>query len=606
MDRTNAPHIHIPPRRLAWLLALFTLTLVTHLTARPAAPDAWGGRTTVVARVYYDHPRDIAQLSGYDVWEYHNVTAGYVLVALNGPEYDTLRADGWRVTVDEPATAQITASAAGDLFAGDYRTVDELYADLDAVAAAHPDLTELLTYGQSHCLGLGDCVTPGGDAQPGYPLRAIRVTNEAVAGSSNVSDGAVVRGQKPVFFLMANIHAREITTSELAMRFLDLLLDSYGVDADVTWLVDYHEIWIVPTANPDGHWLVELGELPKYGGAPFLQRKNARLYNIIPGVEDCLAWPPPSPLVNIGSNQYGVDLNRNHSFAWGGDGSSPDPCSIVFRGSGPASESETVRLEALVTALIPDQRGPEMDDPAPDDTTGLFITLHSFSDLILWPWGHLAVDAPNKADLQAIGDKLATFNGYRSCQSAVQGCLYPAAGASDDWAYGELGIPAFTFEVGGEFMPPYSAIDSDQWPENRPALLYAARIARTPYQTVHGPDVRQLIVGGPGPLRLVSATLDATGNGNRPIAAAAYTLDTPPWQDDATPVPLAAADNAFDSPVEAVLAQLDSSALAPGRHILYLRGKDNDGNWGPVSAVFFTVPTQPATEWLFLPSILGH
>ena len=67
MDRTNAPHIHIPPRRLAWLLALFTLTLVTHLTARPAAPDAWGGRTTVVARVYYDHPRDIAQLSGYDV-----------------------------------------------------------------------------------------------------------------------------------------------------------------------------------------------------------------------------------------------------------------------------------------------------------------------------------------------------------------------------------------------------------------------------------------------------------------------------------------------------------------------------------------------------------
>ena len=64
-------------------------------------------------------------------------------------------------------------------------------------------------------------------------------------------------------------------------------------------------------------------------------------------------------------------------------------------------------------------------------TTGLFITLHSFSDLILWPWGHLAVDAPNKADLQAIGDKLATFNGYRSCQSAVQGCLYPAAGASD-------------------------------------------------------------------------------------------------------------------------------------------------------------------------------
>lgn len=70
----NTPRV--PLRRLAWLAALFTLTLFTHLAARPAAPAAWGGRTSVVARVYYDHPRDIARLSGYDVWEYHNVAAG--------------------------------------------------------------------------------------------------------------------------------------------------------------------------------------------------------------------------------------------------------------------------------------------------------------------------------------------------------------------------------------------------------------------------------------------------------------------------------------------------------------------------------------------------
>ncbi len=598
MDRTNAPHIHIPLRRVAWLLALFTLTLVTHLTARPAAPNAWGGRTSVVARVYYDHPRDIARLSSYDVWEYHNVTDGYVLAALNGPEYETLLDDGWRVAVDEAATAQLASPAAGELFAGDYRTVDELYADLDAAAAARPDLTELLTYGQSYCLNLGGCVTLGGDALPGYPLRAIRVTNEAVAGGSTITGSSVSRGQKPVFFLMANIHAREITTPELAMRFLNLLLDGYGTDADVTWLVDYHEIWIVPTANPDGHWLVELGERPEYGGLPFYQRKNARLHNFIAGVDDCFVWPPGE------STHFGVDLNRNHTFAWGGDGSSPQPCHATFRGPGAASESETARLEALVTALVPDQRGPEMDDPAPDNTTGLFITLHSFGDLILWPWGHLAVDAPNKADLQAIGDKLATFNGYRSCQSAAWDCLYAAAGASDDWAYGELGIPAFTFEVGGAFMPDYSEIDGSQWPENRPALLYAAKIARTPYQTVSGPDVHRPIVAGPGPLRLISATIDATGNGNRPIAAAVYTLDVPPWEDDATPVPLASADDAFDSPVESVVAELDSSALAPGRHILYLRGQDTAGYWGPVSAAFFTVPTPPATEWLFLPSIL--
>ena len=564
-------------------------------------PDEWAGRPSAVVRVYYDHPRDIARLSGYDVWEYHNVAEGYVLAGVTGPEVAALLADGWRVAVDETATARLAAPADATAVFDDYRTVDELYADLDAAAAAHPRLTELHTYGQSYCLGRGGCVTPGGDVLPGYPLRAVRVTNEAVPGGSTITGDTVTRGQKPVFFLMANIHAREITTPELAMRFLDLLLDGYGTDADVTWLVDYHEIWIVPTANPDGHWLVELGERPEYGGAPFYQRKNARLHNLLDNVDDCQIWPP------AGGQHIGVDLNRNHTFGWGGDGSSGEPCSAVFRGPAPVSESETARLEALVRTLVPDQRGPEMDDPAPDDTAGLFITLHSFGDLVLWPWGHLDVDAPNKTDLQAIGDKLATFNGYRSCQSAAWGCLYAAAGASDDWAYGELGIPAFTFEVGTDkhgFMPPHGVIDSEQWPDNRPALLYAAKIARTPYQTVHGPDALELVVAGPGPMRLVLATIDATGNGGRPIAAAVYTLDVPPWQAEAVPVPMVAADDTFDSPLETVLGELDTSALSPGRHTLYVRGQDEAGHWGLVSAEFFTVPAVPVTEWVLLPAVV--
>ena len=82
------------------------------------------------------------------------------------------------------------------------------------------------------------------------------------------------------------------------------------------------------------------------------------------------------------------------------------------------------------------------------------------------------------------------------------------------------------------------------------------------------------------------------------LEAGGCSLEAPPR--------LGSADDAFDSPVETVVAQLDSSALAPGRHILYLRSQDNAGNWGPVSAAFFTVPAQPATEWQFLPSILGQ
>ena len=504
------------------------------------------------------------------------------------------------MAVDQAATARLASAGDGTAFFDDYRTVDALYADLDAAAAAYPQVTELLDYGQSYCLAGGGCVTPGGDTLPGYPLRAIRVTNEAVAGSSTVAGGTVVRGEKPVFFVMANIHAREITTPEIAMRFLDLLLAGYGHDANVTWLVDWHEIWIVPTANPDGHWLVELGEEPPYSGPPFMQRKNARLHNMLDGVDDCPIWPPPAD----GGAHYGIDLNRNHSFGWGGSGSSDNPCSPVFRGPAPASENEVAQLQTLLLSLFADRRGPGLDDPAPADTSGMLITLHSFSNLVLWPWGHLTMNAPNKPDLQAIGDKLATFNGYRSCQSAAYDCLYAAAGASDDWAYGELGVPAFTVEMGDQFMPPYQTIDAEQWPANGPALLYAATIARSPYRTVHGPDTTGLAVSGPGPLRAVTATIDAGSNSGEDIAAAVYTLDVPPWREEAQPVPLAAADDAFDSPRETVVGQLDSSALAPGQHIFYVRGQDDAGHWGPPSAVFVTVLPE-FTHSLFLPSVVS-
>jgi len=585
-------------RPVTWIAAALLLTVAVHFAARPAPSTAQAHRPTVVARIYYTDPADLSRLTDVDLWEYNNVAEGYVLAAVGGDDLDALRAAGWRVAIDEAATAHLTRRDAGPAFYNGYRSVDEIYAALDAAAAAHPELTELLTYGQSYCLGRGGCVTPGDDALAGYPLRAIRVTNEAVAGSSIISGDAVSRGEKPVFFLMAGIHAREITTSEIALRFLDLLLDGYGMDANITWLVDWHEIWIVPTANPDGHWLVELGQQPAYGGWPFMQRKNARLENGLDALDDCDVWPPDS------GTQFGVDLNRNHSFAWGGSGSSGEPCDPTFRGVAPASESEVARLEALLSALFADRRGPAMDDPAPTDTVGLLITLHSFSNLVLWPWGHLYTDAPNRADLQAIGDKLATFNGYRSCQAAAFDCLYAAAGATDDWAYGELGIPAFTFEIGHEFMPPYSMIDAVQWPGNGPALLYAATIARTPYQTIHGPDAQNVLVGGPGPVRSVSATLDATSNSGLPIAAAEYTLDVPPWQEDALPVALTATDHVFDSSVEKVVGEVDTSALPPGDHILYLRGQDSAGNWGPVSAAFVAIGPALPVERLFLPAVL--
>lgn len=582
---------------------LLTACLILVVAGAGRAADSAEGQPAsgpVVVRVYYDDLRDIARLGAYDVWEYNNIKERYVLAAVNSAGYASLVAGGWRVRIDDEATAMLQPPAGRRaVFEDGYRTVDELYAGLTAANSANPTLTEIVAYGQSHCLTLGGCLLPGGDELGGYPLQAIRVTNEAIAGSSVITGDNVIRGSKPIFFLMANIHAREITTPEIAMRYLDLLIDGYGLNADITWLVDWHEIWIVPTVNPDGHRVVEMGAQAEEDGKPYFQRKNVNLDVDADGTADCPVWPPLE-----GGPQFGIDLNRNHSFGWGGEGSSDEPCSLVYHGPAAASESEVVHLETLVRALFADQRGPALTDPAPDDTTGLLITLHSYSNLVLWPWGHLYFDAPNKPDLKAIGDKFASYNGYYSCQPTAWDCLYAAAGATDDWAYGELGIPAYTFEIGNAFMPPYEAIDSTQWPQNRPALLYAARIARTPYQTVRGPDVIGLAVEAAETGLRLSAVATDEDNGGDSIAAAAYTIDVPPWQEGALPNAIAAVD-AFNGPVVAVGSPVDTTGLLPGRHTLYVQAQDTAGNWGPVSAAFFTIDATPV-EFLFVPSVLGR
>ncbi|MCP4351004.1 MAG: carboxypeptidase, partial [Desulfobacterales bacterium] len=128
-------------------------------------------------------------------------------------------------------------------------------------------------------------------------------------------------------------------------------------------------------------------------------------------------------------------------------------------------------------------------------------------------------------------------------------------------------------------------------PDNLPALIYAAKVARTPYMTPAGPDVINLVTESATLSATVTDTRYNNSNGTEPtqtIAGAEYYIDIPPWSATATPIALTAADGSFDSDSEAVSATIDVSNLAPGEHIVYVRGKDADGNWGPVTAEFLT------------------
>ena len=255
-------------------------------------------------------------------------------------------------------------------------------------------------------------------------------------------------------------------------------------------------------------------------------------------------------------------------------------------------------VQSYLLSEFPDQRPASLVEPAQLDAMGVYIDIHSYSELVLWPWG-FAYPAPNNTELRTMGRKLAYFTDYLP-EPATE--LYATDGTTIDFAYGEQGVAAFVFELGNSFFESCSAFESQILPDNLAALTYAAKAARAPYMIPSGPDTTAVVVSPPvidvGSAGTLTANINDgrfnNSNGTEPvqsIATAEYYLDVPPWDTTSTPqpVPVAATDGAFDAPSEFVEAVIDTATLSPGRHIVYVRGQDADGNWGAMSAAFFYV-----------------
>jgi len=170
-------------------------------------------------------------------------------------------------------------------------------------------------------------------------------------------------------------------------------------------------------------------------------------------------------------------------------------------------------------------------------------------------------------------------------------------GTAKDFAYGRLGVAAFTVELGTDLFQDCPTFNNTIVPANQPALLHAAKAARRPYQTPAGPDALQVTasvtsVAAGLPVTLTAIADDTHYAGGEPthnIAAARYTIDAPAWITSAVHYPMAAADGTFDSPVEIVRAVVNTSGWTPGRHLLFVESQDATGNWGVPTAVFLWI-----------------
>lgn len=162
-------------------------------------------------------------------------------------------------------------------------------AQIDAVAAAHPDIASRFSIGRSY---------------QGRELWAVKV-----------SDNVAVDELEPEVLLVFGQHAREHITIEQGLYLLDQLVSR---DPRIVDLVSRTEIWIVFNLNPDGSEYDWAGDVPRFW------RKNRQ---------------PPN----------GTDLNRNWGYHWGCCGNvSRTPRGEAYRGSKPFSAPETRSLRDFV------------------------------------------------------------------------------------------------------------------------------------------------------------------------------------------------------------------------------------------------------------------
>jgi hypothetical protein len=243
--------------------------------------------------------------------------------------------------------------------------------------------------------------------------------------------------KRPAVAFTANLHARELVTVEVAMNLIQTLLDGYEADPTIKQMLDTRVVHIAPMANPDGHARAEKG-------ADW--RKNTHAFQ----------------------GGVGVDLNRNFTFKWGLVGTSNSPYSDIYRGPAAGSEPETQAIKGFLSSI-------------PNLKIGM--DYHSYSNLVMWPWGWTDQPPADAKLLSTIGKKLASFNKYKPMQACD---LYATSGTIRDTVYGELGVPYFTTEMGSSrdgFDPPFARCQ-EIWKENKPGALWLISIADNPSQVL--------------------------------------------------------------------------------------------------------------------------
>ena len=344
---------------------------------------------------------------------------------------------------------------------------EELSALLRSVAEEYPNYVEVGSIGRSH---------------EGREIPLVTLTNR---GTGSAED-------KPAYWIDGNIHSVELTASTACLYFLDWMLKGKDSDADIRRALDTRVFYICPRINPDGaEWA--MADRPKYvrsstrrypfdeeplegliaedidGDGRILQMRIADpngpwkkhpqqpqllvrrdpldapggdYYRVVP--EGRVENYDGVSIAVTGSAQ-GLDLNRNFPSNWRQEHEQ--------FGAGPYPTSEP-EVRAIVDFFV---RHPNICGGT---------SLHTFSGVLLRPFGHLPDDKMPAEDLwtyQKIGETGERLTGYPAISIWHDFQYYPGEFISGafDWIYEHLGMFMWTIEI---WNPKKEAgIDNDEW-----------------------------------------------------------------------------------------------------------------------------------------------
>uniref|UniRef100_A0AAQ4RE26 Carboxypeptidase A1 n=1 Tax=Gasterosteus aculeatus aculeatus TaxID=481459 RepID=A0AAQ4RE26_GASAC len=187
-----------------------------------------------------------------------------------------------------------------------------------------------------------------------------------------------------------------------------MIASDYGRDSALTAILDKMDIFVEIVTNPDGFYFTH--------NSNRMWRKTRK----------------PNP----GSSCVGVDPNRNWDAGFGGAGASGNPCSETYRGEKAHSEPEVKSIVDFVKS---------------HGNFKAFVSIHSYSQMLLYPYGYTTTPVKDQAELHNLANKaitdLASLYGTRYRYGSIINTIYQASGGTIDWTYNQGIKYSYTFEL---------------------------------------------------------------------------------------------------------------------------------------------------------------